>query len=292
MAEVSTTLYGEHGTTRLLAGEELQKPCLLPYPSRRSEGGLRTKGHHKQSFGDKPLISIVTVVLNGENDIEEAIRSVVNQAYENVEYIIIDGGSNDGTLNVIKKYEYAIDYWVSEPDNGIYDAMNKGVEAASGEWLQFLGSDDCIYSRDTLSTLFDNFDSKCKLLYGDIIYSDGRVFRSRFGRLMLFRNAIHHQAAFYNKELFRNFRYDTSNRILSDYELNLRLYRSRIENERIDRIIAICDKEGVSRRLLFSGYKEEIRIRNKYVNNPVLLLMLNIQTILRFILKRFVHLLR
>ena len=86
---------------------------------------------------DSPLITVVTVVFNDVQHIEETILSVVNQTYPNIEYIIIDGCSTDGTVDIIKKYEERIAYWVSEPDQGIYDAMNKGIQKATGEWINF-----------------------------------------------------------------------------------------------------------------------------------------------------------
>ena len=107
----------------------------IPINSERiSEGGLRLRGKYKVTTPNKPLISVVTVVFNGELFLEETILSVLNQTYDNIEYIIIDGGSTDETVDIIKKYEYAIDYWVSEIDEGIYDAMNKGGKVAEGRY--------------------------------------------------------------------------------------------------------------------------------------------------------------
>ncbi|MCM8833252.1 MAG: glycosyltransferase [Candidatus Omnitrophica bacterium] len=102
----------------------------------------RLKDSSQEPVNYLPLISVITVVLNGERYLEETIQSVINQTYPNVEYIIIDGGSTDGTLDIIKKYEDKIDYWVSEKDKGIYDAMNKGIRVASGEGLLFLNAGD------------------------------------------------------------------------------------------------------------------------------------------------------
>src|SRR4051812_41105410 len=89
-----------------------------------------------------PLISVITVVYNGAATLERTIKSVLKQTYKNIQYIIIDGRSNDGTIDIIKKYEKYISYWVSEPDKGIYDAMNKGVAAATGTLVGILNSDD------------------------------------------------------------------------------------------------------------------------------------------------------
>ena len=134
--------------------------------NRKHEGGLRLKGYFKKSNHDKPLISIITVVYNGENHIEKTINSVLQQTYSNVEYIIIDGGSSDNTVNIIKKYENQIDYWISEKDSGIADAWNKGIILSSGEIIGILNADD-IYSIDTLSIIQKNLpNSEYWVSYG------------------------------------------------------------------------------------------------------------------------------
>jgi glycosyltransferase involved in cell wall biosynthesis len=102
------------------------------------------------------LISIITVVYNSVATIEETIVSVLNQSYRNVEYIIIDGGSNDGTVEVVEKYANQLAYFVSEPDSGLYDAMNKGITASSGEWLLFLNSGDSLFNKHVLTEVFAN----------------------------------------------------------------------------------------------------------------------------------------
>lgn len=131
------------------------------------EGGLRKLGYFKKNSVDKPIITILTVVFNGESFLEASILSVINQEYDNVEYIIVDGGSSDRTLEIIYKYEHLIDYWVSESDRGIYDAMNKALLlASSGAWVLIIGADDrlldvnCLYSaisanKDSRNLLFD-----------------------------------------------------------------------------------------------------------------------------------------
>ena len=107
-----------------------------------NEGGLRTKGGGKISIPDKPLLTVITVVFNGAATIEHTICSVIEQTYDNVEYIIIDGGSTDATLDILRKYGNDIDYWVSERDAGLYDAMNKGIALASGDYIGMLKADD------------------------------------------------------------------------------------------------------------------------------------------------------
>ncbi len=143
----------------------------LLYPdetgSRRAEGGLRLAGKYKHSLPDKPLITIVTVVYNNEETLERCINSVLEQKYDNIEYIIIDGGSTDGTLEIIKKYQNSIDYFVSEPDDGIYNAMNKGISLSAGNYLCFLNSDD-YYSNDFISESV----KMSMRTNADIIYSD------------------------------------------------------------------------------------------------------------------------
>ena len=126
------------------------------------QGGLRTKGIFKESSEENPLISIITVVLNGENNLEESINSLLKQNYKNIEHIIIDGGSSDKTIEIIKKYENKIDYWCQKKDRGIYDAFNTGMKLAKGDYLGFLNSDD-IYTDNAfeiLLTYIKNYPDK------------------------------------------------------------------------------------------------------------------------------------
>ena len=116
-----------------------------------------------------PIISIITVSFNAEKTIESTILSVINQTYPNIEYIIIDGGSTDNTIEIIKKYEHRISYWTSEPDKGIYDAMNKGVKIATGKWINFMNSGDTFYNNNIISRIFNKIDdyNQYSAIYGD-----------------------------------------------------------------------------------------------------------------------------
>lgn len=122
--------------------ESEKKKNILQDIIKRDQDGNKIK---KTLDKDHPLITIITVVLNNEKFIEETILSVLNQSYKNIEYIIIDGGSTDKTIDIIKKYENSIDLWISEKDHGIYDAFNKGMKLATGDMLGFVNSDDVLY---------------------------------------------------------------------------------------------------------------------------------------------------
>ena len=146
------------------SGEMVEALLFLPEnENRRDEGGLRKNGLFKKSSEGKPLISIITVVFNDEQKLEKTIQSVLKQLYDYVEYIIIDAGSMDGTLDIIKKYNNQIDYWVSEPDKGLYDAMNKGISLSSG-YILMLNSGDILSSNHTLKNIAE------KLVRDDVIY--------------------------------------------------------------------------------------------------------------------------
>ena len=171
-------LHSKYSTTRNVtyskplivnkAVDKIHSVLLLPEnPERKAEGGLRTQGYFKYNQTNTPLISIITVVFNGDEYIEQTINSVISQSYDNVEYIIIDGGSTDKTLDIIKKYENQIDYWVSESDRGIYDAMNKGTSLANGEWLNFMNAGDWFYSKDIFLLIADSNTSDANFIYGN-----------------------------------------------------------------------------------------------------------------------------
>ncbi|MCR5146562.1 MAG: glycosyltransferase [Clostridia bacterium] len=119
----------------------------------------------------KLKISVVTVVFNGEKTLEKTIQSVINQTYENIEYLIIDGGSSDSTVDIIKKYESKISFWKSEADKGIYDAMNKGLVQATGDFIIFLGADDLFVDREVVQNFVKKIccDSYDYIYYGNVI---------------------------------------------------------------------------------------------------------------------------
>ncbi|NJO90458.1 MAG: glycosyltransferase [Chloroflexia bacterium] len=114
---------------------------------------------------NKLKLSIITINLNNARGLEKTIKSVVNQTYSNVEYIVVDGGSIDNSVNIIKSYEKSIEFWISEKDNGIFHAMNKGIEKATGDYLLFLNSGDCLFSTTVIEKVFGNKQNK-DLLYG------------------------------------------------------------------------------------------------------------------------------
>ncbi|MDE5678407.1 glycosyltransferase family 2 protein [Phocaeicola sp.] len=194
-----------------------------------------------------PLISVVTVSYNAVSTIEQTILSVVRQTYPHIEYIIIDGGSTDGTVEVIKKYADRIAYWVSEPDKGIYDAMNKGIKVATGEWINFMNCGDYFAGNDVLQKVFSNNIPQGKtFLYGDIY-----VFRPDGKQVLLSlsweKGVLIHQAIIYRRSLHNEYGYYhvTKQLIVSDY-----LFFISIPHEQVMKIeniaIAVFEGGGVS----------------------------------------------
>ena len=118
------------------------------------KSGCRLNGQAPVRAAGKPVVSVITVVFNSVNLLERTIQSILNQTWPNIEHIIIDGGSKDGTVDIIRKYDDRIAYWISEPDGGLYDAMNKGLAAATGDFVWFLNSGDLAYQEDTLELIF------------------------------------------------------------------------------------------------------------------------------------------
>jgi putative colanic acid biosynthesis glycosyltransferase len=231
----------------------------------RIEGGFRTKGKVKTASPGRPLISVITVVFNCGHPLAACIASVLAQDYENIEYIIIDGGSTNGTLDIIKHYDDNIAYWASEPDDGIYDAMNKGLTVAMGDWVFFLGSDDVFYNNRTISDAAVFLNPAMSLVFGNIVYNDGKIVRSRFNFFSLLHNTVHHQSAFYNASLFKNWRFDSELRLIADYELNLKIYLEKLQYRHIDNIISICNQLGQSRDNRKLAFTETNMVRNKYI---------------------------
>lgn len=162
--------------------------------------------------------SIITINYNNKEGLRKTIESVVGQSFRDFEYIIIDGGSTDGSIEVIKEYAGEVDYWVSEPDKGIYHAMNKGVLQAHGEYLNFMNSGDEFYNNGVLQEVAPSLDSDIvvgKIVHGTEVWG----FHKEDITLMdLIRGTVLHQASFFRKELFDENRYDESYKIVSDWK--------------------------------------------------------------------------
>jgi glycosyltransferase involved in cell wall biosynthesis len=256
MADV-LNLDSTYSTTRLLTRERpiiknspdstWEGSLFLPeHPDRQGEGGLRTQGYFKQSLPDKPLISVITVVFNGEKHLEDTIQSVINQTYDNVEYIIIDGGSTDGTLDIIRKYAGKIDYWVSERDGGIYDAMNKGWELTTYDAFILI-----INSGDLVITLPKQRELRPENVYvGVVQLSDGRVFTNYINFRLRFGNTIHHQGLLINKLISPKPPFNIKFRTYADFDFNQRLYKSNINFELINDFMTKFAPAGASKDLL------------------------------------------
>ncbi len=131
------------------------------------KGGFRNQASHKAWEEGSPVVSIITVVYNDAKGLERTLQSVQAQSYANIEHIIIDGASNDGTLEVIRKAEEKIAYWQTEPDNGLYDAMNKGLKIASGDYVWFMNAGDLIHKKDTTEQIFFEESDYADIYYGD-----------------------------------------------------------------------------------------------------------------------------
>lgn len=205
-------------------------------------------------------ISIVTVVFNGIKTLESAILSVVCQNYNNIEFIIIDGGSTDGTLDIIKKYEDKITFWQSEPDKGIYDAMNKGLDKASGDWLMFLGCDDLLLN--VIDQVVSIMKNKSTIYYGNSFFNkELLIYDGKFNGFKLSKRNICHQAIFYPKLAYKKKNYDLRYKLLSDYSYNIICYGdSELNFEYIPVLVSIFNQYGSCNQNI-----DELFLKDKYL---------------------------
>lgn len=223
----------------------------------------------------EPLISIVTVCLNAAEHIERCIQSVLGQTYANIEYTIIDGGSTDGTLRIIKKYENRITNWVSEKDRGIYDAMNKGIAMCKGKYIGLLNSDD-YYSSDAVQTVVNAIseDDPIDILHGNtMVMAPKGSYISKGNHDDLLRNwAVKHPTCFIKSEIYRSFKYDDTIKISADYDLLLQLSVEGKHFKHVDQLLTHFSPFGISSRPSWSAVLERYHIRAKY-NTSVALIM-------------------
>ena len=244
-------------------------------------------------------VSIITVVYNNSNTIKDAIESVLNQTYKNIEYIIIDGASTDGTVEVIKSYGAKIDKAISEPDKGIYDAMNKGIKLATGDVVGILNSDDFYASNDIVEKVIDELQGKyVDSVYGDLVYTDAkntnkviRYWKSNSYKKGLFQKGWHpaHPTFFVKKEVYDKYGlFNLDFKIAADYELMLRfLEKYKISSSYIPEIFVKMRLGGESNQSIKNIIKANIESYNAWkVNkldiNPFQMLLKPLSKLLQF----------
>jgi glycosyltransferase involved in cell wall biosynthesis len=225
----------------------------------------------------KALLSVITVCYNSDKTIERTLYSILNQTYTNFEYIIIDGGSSDSTIKIIKSFEDKfkergiVFSWISEKDTGIYNAFNKGIHLSNTQWVSFVGSDDC-YTENALelySSVIFKTEKKVDLIYSniDIVDDQGKSIKEinaiwtwfKFKRYMY----IAHVGAFHNKNYFSKYGFfNESFKICGDYELLLRA-RNHLKTIKIEKLTVKMASGGVSNTQINLAFKETFRAKNK-----------------------------
>lgn len=211
----------------------------------------------------KPVVSIITVCLNSAGTVARAIESVLSQTYDNVEYIFIDGASTDGTLDVLQAYRKYFSFFISEKDNGIYSAMNKGISISQGDLIIFLNADDW-YEKDAIKVITDAYSQNT---YG-FVSARARAFSDTsmktevipsfpWDESIRFRMPLRHETMLVPKDLYNRFGpYDERFRIISDFLFALELYEGGISHHEVDEVILNFNTTGISSVALDHLYEE------------------------------------
>ena len=235
-----------------------------------SEGGRRTRGELKRGTRERPLVSVITVVRNAADDVARTIEGVLAQSYENLEYIVVDGGSDDGTLDVIRRYDDRIDYWVSERDSGIYDAMNKGVALVTDPdaFIIFANAADKLYSPEALERAVVHAGD-ADLVYGKMRLTDGEesgVMGREVAVSDLARETLCHPATLMRRRVFDTVgRFDTSYKIAADYDLIVRCFQHPVKSRFVDEIISEMQMGGTSEdRFMLSCSERKKVVRERF----------------------------
>lgn len=222
---------------------------------------------------NNPIITIITVSFNAISIIEDTIKSVINQSYPNIEYIIVDGGSKDGTLDIIKKYKKNIAHIVCEPDKGIYDAMNKGINLASGEWINFMNCGDSFYDANTINQIVDAILENKKV---DIIYGN-TIINSNVGKYLVLPENIEnlskhlpfcHQSTFVRASLAKKNPFDLQYKFVADYNFFFNAYKNNHSFYHLNKPVANYQiEEGFSASNMNKCIIEEHIINNTYISS-------------------------
>lgn len=197
--------------------------------------------------GIKPYkFSIIIVVYNAVGTLEDTLRSVLGQSYTNIELIIIDGMSTDGSLDIINRYSHQIDVIQSEKDNGVYDAMNKGLQFVTGDFIFFLGADDIFYNHQVLESLSHYIDDPQSVYYGNVMYNKSKkLYDGQFSTLKIATKNICHQSIFYPSQILKNELFDLKYKLKADYEMNLRLW-AKYTFIYLNLVVVVYNEDGLS----------------------------------------------
>ncbi|MCF6187441.1 MAG: glycosyltransferase [Desulfobulbaceae bacterium] len=223
----------------------------LPKQENKLVGGRRLRGMEKQGAAETPLVSIVTIVRNGEEYIGKTIESVLQQSYDPIEYIIIDGRSEDNTVSILREYDEKIDLWQSEPDEGISDAFNKGIRAARGNIIGLINCGDW-YAVDAVQRVVDVFSANREVgvVCGALQFwkGEGREYCCySVPRLLEREMTITHPTCFIRSALYHRFGlYSTDYRLAMDYELLLRFKRQGVQFLSLEAVLANMQHDGTS----------------------------------------------
>jgi len=238
----------ERDPSHKLTGEALKK--LLQLHGEAELMGMTHRFVGRKKFAQ---FSIIIPTYNASGLLPSALDSVLAQTFSDYEVILVDGNSTDGTQEIVKKYEKKFGgklRWVSESDEGIYDAMNKGLGLAKGEWIYFLGSDDTFYSKNVLEKVNKEIkNSNVDVIYGSVQWGDlDKVYDGEFSLLKIMQKNICHQAIFYKKDLFKRLgKYDLNYKTWADYLFNIRWFNNRsVKHKYIDLIVAKYGANGFS----------------------------------------------
>ncbi len=225
----------------------------------------------------QPLISIVTVVFNAQNVLEQTLRSAISQTYTNIELIIVDGGSTDRTLDIAQKFSQHIGTLISEKDKGIYDAMNKGVQAAKGEWIYFLNAGDSFFDDKALFDIFSKEYGEVELIYGKVqTINEPTGINYLFGAEATFKSfynsfPICHQAAFTRKEAFTRIGlYDLRYKLVADHQWFVRFFKTTPEKACfVNRVVAFYDIQGTSYHKRMQSQRELLHYGRELFETPI-----------------------
>lgn len=227
----------------------------------------------------QPKVSIITVCYNSENTIKDTIQSVLSQDYKNIEYIIIDGNSTDGTKNIVECFQDRIDKFISEKDNGLYDAMNKGIQAATGDIVGILNSDDIYTNEFVLGNVVKHFlKTKVDCVYGDLILVKAtdenkivRYYKAKKFKMSDFEKGLMpgHASVFIKRHYFNKYGlYDLNFKITADFDLLLRfLYIHKLSHSYLPMIMVKMRSGGISNQNVLAKYRMYKELKRIFFKN-------------------------